>query len=101
MANGADLSGIEGAAQTGVRRDVARLVNTPVRIVSGTEDDLTPDNQSLAAVICGFLRAAGPAVWRRASAGFHRSDYHRSHRVGSPELLTSTFAHGGGLGLAR
>lgn len=44
----------------------------------------------------GFVRAAGPAVWRRASAGFHRSDYHRSHRVGSPELLTSTFAHGRG-----
>ena len=43
--------GIEGAAQTAVRRDVARLANTPVRIVSGTEDDLTPDNQSLAAVI--------------------------------------------------
>lgn len=43
--------GVEGEAQRAVRADVARLNGIPVRIASGTEDSLTPSNQSLAALI--------------------------------------------------
>ncbi len=66
--------GAEGQAQAQVRTDAGKLAGIPVRIVSGTDDDLTPSNQSLAKLIPGAATEWSPgahdfAYWRRALAG--------------------------------
>lgn len=43
--------GAEGQAQQRVRSDVGKLAGIPVRIASGTDDDLTDANRSLAGLI--------------------------------------------------
>lgn len=61
--------GAEGHAQQQVRRDVGKLAGIPVSIASGTDDSLTPANQSLAAQI--------PHAHTEWTQGAHDFDYWR------------------------
>ena len=63
--------GAEGQAQAQVRADAGKLAGIPVRIVSGTDDDLTEPNKTLAALIPGAATSWTPgahdfAYWRPA-----------------------------------
>lgn len=65
--------GAEGQAQARVRADVGKLDGFKVRIVSGTDDDLTAPNQTLAGLIPDAVTSWTPgahdfAYWRPALA---------------------------------
>lgn len=79
--------GAEGQAQEQVRRDAGKLAGIPVRIVSGTDDGLTPVNQSLAKLI--------PHAQTEWTPGGHDFGYWKPALVKQIAWLDTQLAAGG------